>query len=207
HVNIFQKFVNLKLSIVEACVKTMPRQRSAPAPARSASAAASRPKPAASSPPPPAPPAAASSGAAPSAPPQSSGGWFSRPAQQPTAPQHSAPPPMAAPASAPPPAAVSSGGGIMSGLIGTVVQGAALGTGSAIAHRAVDAVMGPRTVVHEHQGAPAPAAPVAAGAPPAEGPCSTQVKAFADCMSKNSGDMGACQWYFDAMQQCKLGSA
>ncbi|EFJ51343.1 hypothetical protein VOLCADRAFT_103588 [Volvox carteri f. nagariensis] len=185
----------------------MPRQRSAPAPARSASAAASRPKPASSSPPPPAPPAAAAASSAPTSPPQSSGGWFSRPAPQPAAPQHAAPPPMAAPPSAGPPVAASSGGGIMSGLIGTVVQGAALGTGTAIAHRAVDAVLGPRTVVHEHQGAPAPAAPVAAAAPPAEGPCAGQVKAFGDCMSKNSGDMAACQWYFDAMQQCKLSSA
>lgn len=39
---------------------------------------------------------------------------------------------------------------------------------------------------------------------PAEGPCVDRVKAFAECMSKNSGDMGACQFYFDAMQQCKL---
>lgn len=72
--------------------------------------------------------------------------------------------------------------------------------------------MGPRTVVHEHQNAPEPAAPAPAAPmynsmPPAEGPCSGQVKAFAECMSKHSGDMGACQWYFDAMQQCKLGSA
>ncbi|GLC41462.1 hypothetical protein PLESTB_001009100 [Pleodorina starrii] len=190
----------------------MPRQRSAPAPARSAASAASRPKPAASSPPPPAP-SAASAAAAPAAAapaPQSSGGWFSRPAPQPAAPQATAPPSlMAAPAAAAPPAVSSGGGGIMSGLIGTVVQGAALGTGTAIAHRAVDAVMGPRTVVHEHQGAPAPtpAAPASVAMPPAEGPCGGQVKAFAECMSKNSGDMGACQWYFDAMQQCKLSSA
>ncbi|KXZ41786.1 hypothetical protein GPECTOR_284g756 [Gonium pectorale] len=109
-------------------------------------------------------------------------------------------------AAAAPPAVASSGGGIMSGLIGTVVQGAALGTGSALANRAVDAVMGPRTVVHEHvhEGAPAPApaAPAAYNAPPTDGPCGGQVKAFADCMSKHNGDMGACQWYFDMMQQC-----
>lgn len=84
--------------------------------------------------------------------------------------------------------------------------GAALGTGSAIAHRAVDAVMGPRTVVHEHQGAPAAApmeAPAPTGAAP-EGPCSAQAKAFADCIQRSGGDMGACQPYLDLMQQCKL---
>lgn len=64
--------------------------------------------------------------------------------------------------------------------------------------------MGPRTVVHEHQQAPAAAAPVPAAAPAAaDGPCGEQVKAFADCMTKYNGDMGACQWYFDAMQACR----
>lgn len=45
--------------------------------------------------------------------------------------------------------------------------GAALGTGSAMAHRAVDSMMGPRSVQvsHEHQGAP----------PPAEAPSVPQV--------------------------------
>jgi coiled-coil-helix-coiled-coil-helix domain-containing protein 10 len=36
-----------------------------------------------------------------------------------------------------------------------------------------------------------------------QGPCADSVKQFADCMSRFSGDMGACQPYFDAMQQCK----
>ena len=34
--------------------------------------------------------------------------------------------------------------------------------------------------------------------------CEAQAKAFTDCMSANNGDMGACQFYFDALQQCKL---
>lgn len=73
--------------------------------------------------------------------------------------------------------------------------GMAMGTGSAIAHRAVDSVMGPRTVEHVHTGAAA-AAPMEAGAPSAaapEGPCATQAKAFADCISRSGGDMNACQ--------------
>lgn len=88
-----------------------------------------------------------------------------------------------------------------------------MGTGSAIAHRAVDSFMGPRqtTVVHENAPAPAPAAaPMGMGmgmAAPSEGPCGNQVKSFADCMTKYNGDMGACQWYFDAMQQCKVNSS
>lgn len=39
---------------------------------------------------------------------------------------------------------------MMGGLGGMVVQGMAFGTGSAIAHRAMDGVMGPRTVQHEY---------------------------------------------------------
>jgi len=87
------------------------------------------------------------------------------------------------------------------------MQGAALGTGSAFAHRAVDGLMGAREtkVVHEHADAP-PAAP--ASAPmmqqqAGEGPCGDRIRLFSDCMSQYNGDMGACQPYFDAMQQCK----
>ncbi|GMY25230.1 Synaptonemal complex protein 1 [Fagus crenata] len=52
---------------------------------------------------------------------------------------------------APPPAPVQSGGGgsILGGIGSTIAQGMAFGTGSAVAHRAVDAVMGPRTIQHE----------------------------------------------------------
>lgn len=62
--------------------------------------------------------------------------------------------------------------------------GLAFGTGSAVAHRAVDAVMGPRTVQHEHVNAPAQpeaSAPVAA-APSAgsQDSCAWQSKAFAE---------------------------
>lgn len=93
----------------------------------------------------------------------------------------------------------------MSGLMGAVVQGAALGTGSAIAHRAVDSFMGPRqtTVVHQHEGEPPAPAPAPMAAPSYQDACSNQAKAFTECMTKFNGDMGACQWYFDAMQACK----
>lgn len=81
--------------------------------------------------------------------------------------------------------------------------GAALGTGSAMAHRAVDAMMGPRG--GGEPAAAAPAAPEAYTPAPAaqqsaDERCAQQAKAFAECMSRNSGDMGACQFYFEAMQ-------
>lgn len=104
----------------------------------------------------------------------------------------------------------SGGGGFLSGLMGSVAQGAALGTGSALAHRAVDAVMGPRGGSSE--AAPAPAAPEVAAAPAAapstpEERCAAQSKAFAECMSRNNADMAACQFYFEAMQACKRGDS
>lgn len=93
----------------------------------------------------------------------------------------------------------------MSGLIGSVVQGAAMGTGSAIAHRAVDSFMGPREtrVVHEHQGAPAAAPAPMSPESSSDGPCGDSTKHFTECMTRNNGDMGACQNYFDAMQACR----
>jgi hypothetical protein len=77
-----------------------------------------------------------------------------------------------------------------------------MGTGSAIAHRAVDGMMGPRTMQVEHVGAPAPeaAAPMApamAAQAPAQGPCGDQAKAFAECMSRANGDFNACTYYFE----------
>ena len=67
--------------------------------------------------------------------------------------------------------------------------------------------MGPRGGGSEAAApAAAPAAPESY-LPPAqmEGPCAQQAKAFAECMSRANGEMGACQFYFEAMQQCKLG--
>ena len=60
----------------------------------------------------------------------------------------------------------------------------ALGTGSAIAHRAVDAVMGPRVVTHETVAAPAmaAAAPIEASADR----CSHFQREFANCVKEAS---------------------
>jgi hypothetical protein len=53
--------------------------------------------------------------------------------------------------------------------------------------------------------AAAPAAPEVYAAPPAaqqsaEEKCAAQSKAFAECMSRNNADLGACQFYFESMQ-------
>nr|CAD1827901.1 unnamed protein product [Ananas comosus var. bracteatus] len=50
---------------------------------------------------------------------------------------------------APPPAPVQGGGSILGGIGSTIDQGVASAKGSAMAHRAADAAMGPRTTRHE----------------------------------------------------------
>lgn len=64
--------------------------------------------------------------------------------------------------------------------------------------------MGPRGGSSEPApAAPAPAAPEMYAAAPQASPeerCAQQAKAFAECMSRNNADMGACQFYYEAMQ-------
>lgn len=77
--------------------------------------------------------------------------------------------------------------------------GMALGTGSALAHRAVDSVFS-----SGERPEPAQAVGAAQEIVKEQQPCSLQAKYFADCMSNAHGDMNVCQPYFDAMQQCRL---
>merc|ERR1719343_1545519 len=63
-------------------------------------------------------------------------------APAPAAPAVRAPPPAPAPAPAAAAPAPSGGGGMLSGLGGMVAQGMAMGTGSALAHQAVNSLMG-----------------------------------------------------------------
>jgi coiled-coil-helix-coiled-coil-helix domain-containing protein 10 len=81
----------------------------------------------------------------------------------------------------------------------------ALGTGSAIAHRGVDAAFG-AMFGGSGQAPPEPAQLQASAQQlqQAEHPCANTAKLFADCMSKNNGDMGACDFVYNAMQDCKL---
>lgn len=76
--------------------------------------------------------------------------------------------------------------------------GMALGTGSALAHRAVDSVLGSR---HPDPAEAQQAAEQVAREP--DTPCNRQAKTFADCMSDNNGDLEACRYYFDNLQTCR----
>ncbi|OQR81488.1 hypothetical protein THRCLA_23360, partial [Thraustotheca clavata] len=109
------------------------------------------------------------------------------------APVHSAP--------APAPMQQQQSGGMMSGLMGTVAQGMAFGTGSAIAHRAVGAVA--NSIGGGSDNSHQEAAPAAAAPPQEANPCVNQNKAFMDCLNANSNDVAACQFYFDQFKMCE----
>ncbi|XP_031114456.1 coiled-coil-helix-coiled-coil-helix domain-containing protein 10, mitochondrial-like isoform X2 [Ipomoea triloba] len=118
-------------------------------------------------------------------------------------------PPPAPVNHAPPPAPVqSSGGGSMLGNIGsTIAQGMAFGTGSAVAHRAVDAVMGPRTVQHEMVGGPAPDAQApTTNSVGGSDACGMHTKAFQDCLNSSGNDISKCQFYMDMLSECRRNS-
>ncbi|XP_010923289.2 uncharacterized protein [Elaeis guineensis] len=136
---------------------------------------------------------------------RSSGG---RPASRPRAAPVRNPPQPAH--QAPPPAPVQGGGGSVLGGIGsTIAQGMAFGMGSGVAHRAVDAVLGPRTIQHETVAAEAPAA-AAAAAPTSNAvgtdACNIHSKAFQDCINNFGSDISKCQFYLDMLNECRRSS-
>ena len=104
-------------------------------------------------------------------------------------------PPLAPRAPAPPPAQQRPSTG--QGLGGMVASGMALGTGSAVAHRAVDAVLGSRH--------PPPADAVAAASAVADDdPCRKKALAFSQCMLDQSGDIESCAYWFSALPRVPL---
>jgi hypothetical protein len=90
---------------------------------------------------------------------------------------------------------------MLSGLGGMMAQGMAIGTGSGLAHAAIDRVFSSK---HPEPAEAAQAAQQIAATP--QEPCSTQAKTFMDCMDANNGDMDQCRYYFDTLQSCKLDS-
>jgi len=126
----------------------------------------------------------------------------------PAAAPHHPPAPAAAPA-APPAIQVEHKG---PGLLGSIVQGFMFGTGSAVANRAVDAVLGPRTIVHEHKNEEAAPAPVPPAATPAAAgafntgsmpQCNAEFSQYQRCLEINNNDMEACRSYFDMLASCQ----
>ncbi|XP_002981832.2 coiled-coil-helix-coiled-coil-helix domain-containing protein 10, mitochondrial isoform X1 [Selaginella moellendorffii] len=110
---------------------------------------------------------------------------------------------------APPPAPVPqpSAGGIGGGIAATMVDGLVFGAGNAVAHRAADAIMGPRVVQHEmtpsSQAASTPAEALPQPTSSGSDPCLKQFKAFQDCIAGNPDDISKCQFYIDMLGECR----
>ncbi|XP_021300659.1 uncharacterized protein C6C3.02c [Herrania umbratica] len=139
---------------------------------------------------------------------RSSGRSASRPAPR-AAPARSPPPPPAQRAPPPPLAQSGSGGSMLGGIGSTIAQGMAFGTGSAVAHRAVDAVMGPRTIQHETvvtEAAAAPATAATTNSLAGSDACSIHYKAFQDCLNSYGTDINKCQFYMDMLSECRKNS-
>ena len=91
----------------------------------------------------------------------------------------------------------------MSGLAGTVAQGMAFGTGSAIAHRAIGAVAG--AVSSDGDG---DVANTSGNSQPNNGatepqPCTLEAQQFYQCLDTNLNNISACQQFMDAIAQCR----
>ncbi|KAK7328085.1 hypothetical protein VNO77_22181 [Canavalia gladiata] len=103
---------------------------------------------------------------------------------------------------APPPVPSQSGSG--GSLMGVIGEGMAFGTGTAMAHRVVDSVLGPRTIHHETAVTGAPAAAPAPTTNSLHGDaCNVQAKSFQDCLNSYGNDISKCQLYMDMLAECR----
>jgi hypothetical protein len=86
--------------------------------------------------------------------------------------------------------------------MGTIMEGMAFGTGSAIAHRVVGAVAG--SVMGGGSSAPAEAAPAApaSAASFARQDCSEFQREFTACLAQNKSDIAACQHIMENLNAC-----
>ena len=95
---------------------------------------------------------------------------------------------------------------MMSGMMGSVMQGMAFGTGSAIAHRAVGAAAGAMSGDGDSESASDNAtANTSAGAEANQQPqsCDVDTNKFYECLDEKGGNISECQFFFDMMQQCQ----
>jgi len=126
-----------------------------------------------------------------------------------SAPAKRAPSRTPARAAATPPAPMqkpSSGGGMMSGIGSTIMSGMAFGTGSAIAHQAVGAVVGSMSGGSE-------TAPAQQAAPQqdmmssgSQVVCGEDKTMFYECLQMNKGDQQSCAFLHDVLKECQRNS-
>ena len=130
------------------------------------------------------------------------GGSRSPPRRPAPPPRHAAPPPRQAPPpvqqhAAPAPAPSSGMGGGMGGML---MQGAALGAGSAVGHMAVSSMFGGGG--GGHQQAPPPQQEAA----PVQGTtnyCQEYDQMFQRCMANSNNDMDNCNLVYKDLETCR----
>ena len=97
------------------------------------------------------------------------------------------------------------------GLMGTIMEGMAFGTGSAIAHRAVGAIAGSfggssaaqSTENNQAQQNTAPSSVNNSSFASQGQDCNPFQQEFVRCLQENKNDIQMCQMYFDNFQQCQ----
>jgi len=79
----------------------------------------------------------------------------------------------------------SQNGGIVNSIFGSVIQGAALGTGSQLAGRALDSLIGPKKIEINNSDK-----------------CSNEIDLYTNCINNNN-DLTLCNNYFELLTQCR----
>ena len=97
----------------------------------------------------------------------------------------------------------------MFGAVANMVgQGMMWGAGSSIGHRAVDGVMGPRTIAYEaHEQHKTDTDETtntsASGIDARANPCAAPMELFGKCLEQNSDNVAQCQAFADLLTSCK----
>ncbi len=96
---------------------------------------------------------------------------------------------------------------MFSGIGSTIVQGMAFGTGSSIAHHAVNAVLGggskDNNSQSQQQAPQQQAAPQAAAPKAMPTVCQDDYSAFTQCMKLNPNNISNCDFYLQSLQACQ----
>lgn len=100
------------------------------------------------------------------------------------------PPTQVPPAQVPQPTYSNTGESMIGGIMSSVVQGAALGTGSQLASRGIDAIMGPRKIET-----------VVSTSGSGDNNCLKEQDAYISCM--RNGDAEQCKNIFEMLSKCK----
>ncbi|XP_042392324.1 uncharacterized protein LOC121983778 [Zingiber officinale] len=108
--------------------------------------------------------------------------------------------------SAPPPAPAQARESLLGSFVADIKEGFGFGAGITLAHRAIEAVLGPRSIKLETVVSPAPTAPPPVNASLESDACNIHSKAFQDCLNNFGSDISKCQFYLDMLKDCRRGS-